>query len=50
VTRVVVRSSVDPELDAAALQAVKTWGFEPARLAGRAVASTKFLKFRFALN
>ncbi len=50
VTRVVVRSPVDPELDAAALKAVKTWSFEPAMLAGRAVASTKFLKFRFALN
>ncbi|MFT3926185.1 MAG: energy transducer TonB [Myxococcales bacterium] len=50
VTRAVVRGKVDPELDAAALKAVKTWSFEPATLAGKAVASTKFLKFRFELN
>jgi protein TonB len=50
VTRVVVRGKVDPELDAAALKAVKSWSFEPATLAGKPVASTKFLKFKFALN
>ena len=50
VTRVVVRSSVDPELDAATVKAVKSWLFEPATLAGRPVASTKFFKFKFALN
>jgi protein TonB len=50
VTRAVVRAPVDAELDAATLKAVKTWSFDPATLAGRPVASTKFLRFRFELK
>lgn len=50
VTRAVVRKKLDPKLDEEALKAVQTWGFEPATLQGQAVASTKFLRFRFQLN
>lgn len=50
VTRAVVRGKLDPQLDAIAHQAVLGWRFDPATLAGRAVASTKFLRIRFQLE
>lgn len=50
VTKAVVRKKLDPRLDEEAVKAVLTWAFEPATQAGQAVASTKFLRFRFQLN
>jgi len=45
----VVASSGYAELDAAALDAVRVWRFEPARCGGRAVAHTVRLPLRFSL-
>jgi protein TonB len=50
VTRAVVRNKLEPGLDEAARSAVLAWSFEPAQLAGKAVSSTKFLRFRFQLQ
>lgn len=50
VTRTVVRSKLEPELDEIAEKTIAKWAFEPALLGGTAVASTKFIRLRFALN
>lgn len=46
----VARSSGFPRLDRAAMRAVKTWRFTPARQAGRDVAGTVKVPVRFRLN
>lgn len=45
-----VRAGLEPELDELARKAIERWKFEPASLAGQAVASTKFLRIRFDLQ
>jgi protein TonB len=50
VTRTALRTHLEPELDAVAEKVVAKWDFEPALLGGRAVASTKFIRLRFALD
>jgi protein TonB len=50
VLRARVRSGLHPELDAIATKTVQRWSFEPATLAGKSVASTKFLRIRFDLQ
>ena len=46
-----VKTGVDPRLDAAALEAVRQWTFEPARdKEGRAVAVLFTVTLRFALK
>jgi len=50
VTRAVVRQKLEPVLDEEARKAVLGWGFEPATLLGKPVASTKFLRIRFQLE
>lgn len=43
-----VAESAGPDFDAAAIQAVQGWGFEPARSGGKAVASRIRVPFSFA--
>ena len=50
VSAVEVTSPVDPALDAAAVEAVKTWHFEPARRCGKPVEGTFTLARRFVLG
>lgn len=50
VLRARVRSGLHPELDAIATKTVQRWSFEPATLAGKSIASTKFLRIRFDLQ
>jgi periplasmic protein TonB len=50
VTRAVVRNKLEPELDEETRKVVLAWAFDPATLQGKAVASTKFLRFRFQLQ
>jgi TonB family protein len=45
-----VRKSLEAELDAECLEAVRSARFEPATLGGLAVASTRFLRLRFELE
>ena len=45
-----VRSGLHPELDDIARKTITRWSFEPATLAGRPIASTKFLRIRFDLR
>ncbi len=45
-----VTKSVDPALDAAAVNAVKSWRFKPAEQCGEHVASTYVLARRFELG
>lgn len=44
------RSSGHPALDQAAAQAVRSWIFDPARIAGRAVASQALVPVRFSMT
>jgi protein TonB len=46
----VARTSGFPALDAAALDAVRRWKFEPARLGGRAIAARVEVPVRFRLQ
>lgn len=46
----IARSSGHPLLDQAALQAVMSWIFDPARIAGRAVASQALVPVRFSMT
>jgi periplasmic protein TonB len=50
VTRAAVRKPLEPTLDEEAQKTVLAWNFEPATLAGKPVASTKFLRIRFQLE
>ncbi len=50
VAGVEVKSPVDPALDAAAVEAVRTWRFDPARRCGTAVEGTFTLARRFVLG
>jgi periplasmic protein TonB len=50
VSTVDVQSSVDPALDEAAVEAVKTWRFEPARRCGTPVEASYVLARRFELG
>lgn len=50
VTSATVRGKLNPELDAIALQTLKTWTFEPATAGGTPVASTKLVRIRFVLE
>jgi protein TonB len=50
VTRAVVRSKLDPELDELVRKALLTWTFEPATVGGQATRSTKFVRVRFQLQ
>jgi protein TonB len=50
VTRALVRSKLEPGLDEEARKTVLTWAFDAATLQGKAVPSTKFLRFRFQLQ
>lgn len=50
VAGVEVQSPVDPSLDAAAVEAVRTWRFEPARRCGKPVDGTFTLARRFVLG
>lgn len=51
VSAVSVVSAVFPALDAAAMEAVKTWWFEPSRACGKAVAGGVYtLARRFELG
>jgi TonB family protein len=50
VTRAVVRNKLEPELDEETRKVVLAWAFDPATLQGKAVSSTKFLRFRFQLQ
>jgi protein TonB len=45
-----VRSGLHPELDAGVRKTIERWSFVPATLAGRSIASTKFLRIRFDLQ
>jgi protein TonB len=45
-----VRQGLQRALDDAALAAVQAWRFQPARLDGRAVSSTRLVRIRFELN
>ena len=44
------RSSGHPLLDQAAAQAVRSWIFDPARIAGRIVASQALVPVRFSMT
>jgi len=44
-----VRQGLAPELDEAAIDAVKRWRFEPATLEGKAVPSTHIIRIQFKL-
>jgi protein TonB len=50
VTRALVRNKLEPELDEETRKVVLAWAFDPATLQGKAVPSTKFLRFRFQLQ
>jgi protein TonB len=50
VKRATVRKPLEPTLDEEARKAVLDWSFDPATLAGKAVASTKLLRIRFQLE
>jgi len=50
VTRAALRQALEGELDRECLAAVESAQFEPATLAGLAVASTRFLRLRFELE
>ncbi|MET0284650.1 MAG: TonB family protein, partial [Polyangiales bacterium] len=50
VTRAVVRGKLEPILDAEAVKTILNWRFDPASIDGRAIASTKWLRVRFALE
>lgn len=50
VTEADLRKPLDDEIDRECLEAVRTAKFEPATLAGQAVASTRFLRLRFELE
>lgn len=45
-----VRQGLQRALDDAALASVQSWRFQPARLDGRAVSSTRLVRIRFELN
>lgn len=45
-----VRQGLQRALDDAALASVQAWRFQPARLGGRAVSSTRLVRIRFELN
>jgi protein TonB len=45
-----VRQGLQKALDDAALASVQGWRFQPARLEGRAVPSTKLIRIKFELN
>lgn len=45
-----VRQGLQRALDDAALASVQSWRFQPARLEGRAVSSTRLVRIRFELN
>jgi protein TonB len=45
-----VRQGLQRALDDAALASVQAWRFQPARLDGRAVSSTRLVRIRFELN
>lgn len=50
VTKAELRKQLEDELDRECLEAVRTSLFQPATLAGQAVASTRFLRLRFELE
>jgi protein TonB len=50
VTKVTVRKPLEPTLDEEGRKAVLGWSFDPATLAGKAVASTKLMRIRFQLE
>jgi protein TonB len=50
VTRAVVRNKLEEGLDEETRKVVLAWAFDPATLQGKAVPSTKFLRFRFQLQ
>lgn len=45
-----VRQGLEKSLDDAALASVQAWRFQPARLDGRAVSSTRLIRIKFQLN
>lgn len=45
-----VRQGLQKALDDAAMASVQAWRFQPARLDGRAVSSTRLVRIRFELN
>ena len=45
-----VRQGLERALDDAALASVQDWRFQPARLDGRAVSSTRLIRIKFQLN
>jgi protein TonB len=45
-----VRQGLQSTLDDAALASVQQWRFQPARLDGRSVPSTRLIRIRFELN
>jgi protein TonB len=48
--KVRVRQSLDEELDRISVEAAKSWLYEAARLDGMAIASTRLLRLRYALE
>lgn len=50
VTRVRLRKSLHESLDRAVLEAIRSWTFAPATLAGKAIPSTLFRRARFELE
>lgn len=50
VTAVRLRQSLDEELDRLTVAAAKKWLYEPARLDGHPIASTKIFRLRYALE
>jgi protein TonB len=50
VTRVRLRQKLHESLDRAVMEAIKTWKFAPATLAGKAIPSTLFRRARFELE
>jgi protein TonB len=48
--KVRVRQGLDDELDRVSVEAAKAWIYEPARLDGQAIASTRLLRLRYQLE
>ncbi len=48
--KVRIRQGLDDELDRVSLEAAKNWLYEPARLDGQAIASTRLLRLRYQLE